>query len=240
MVTYNQNLFDAQWLTVQNDLNRAIEKLSALRQKLEDRVSGLQTRGKVPTVESIRKQAKACLHRQHMARLIDVTITETADGIPRLEYAVNTAALEQLTQTSLGKNILITNQAGWKDAAIIRAYRSQFIIEGVFKEMKDRTTGSWWPLFHWTDSKIQVHGLYCTIALLLRSLLLRRVHQAGVRLSMNRLLDELDDIREVVNVYPRKRRQKAESTQTVLTKTSDLQQKLLSILHLDKQKSVLG
>lgn len=78
---------------------------------------------------------------------------------------------------------------------IIKAYRSQFIIEDVFKEKKDRSTGSWWPLYHWTDSKISVHGLYCTIALLLRALILRRVRQAGIGLSMKRVLAELDTIK---------------------------------------------
>lgn len=37
LVTYNQNLFDAQWGTVQNDLAKALGELSALSQRLEDR-----------------------------------------------------------------------------------------------------------------------------------------------------------------------------------------------------------
>jgi transposase len=40
---------------------------------------------------------------------------------------------------------------------IILAYRSQFNIENVFKEMKDRDIGNWWPVFHWTEQKIQIH-----------------------------------------------------------------------------------
>src|SRR5437899_10565139 len=51
--------------------------------------------------------------------------------------------------------------------------------------MKDRHIGAWWPLHHWTDSKIQVHGLYCTIAVLLRALLWRRARQAGLRSSIS-------------------------------------------------------
>ena len=74
----------------------------------------------------------------------------------------------ELADTYLGKNILISNREAWDDERIIEAYRSQFIIENVFKEMKDRTHGNWWPMNHWTDSKIAVHALYCTIALLLQ------------------------------------------------------------------------
>jgi transposase len=61
VVSYNQNLFNAQWLTLQNDISKAIEKLSLLRQKLEDRVNGVITRGKVPTLESVKKQCISAL-----------------------------------------------------------------------------------------------------------------------------------------------------------------------------------
>jgi len=58
---------------------------------------------------------------------------------------------------------------------------------------------------------------------------------------MKRMLSELNDIREVINFYPRKRRQKVERKQTILTKTSELQQKLISILGVQEDaSSVLG
>ena len=96
-------------------------------------------------------------------------------------------------------------------------------------------------MHHWTDSKIQVHGLYCTIALLLRALMWRRVQAAGVSLPLKRLLSELDEVREVVNVYPKKRRQKTQRSQAVLSKTSELQDRLIAVLGLrDKHNASLG
>lgn len=242
IVTYNQNLFNSQWMTLQNDVEKAIDKLSALQQKLEDRINGIVTRGKAPSEESLQDQCKQILARQHLKRVIDVTIDRVHDGKFRMKYGINAEKLQELADTYLGKNILITNRADWDDVKVIQAYRSQFVIEEVFKEMKDRHTGSWWPLFHWTDSKIRVHGLYCTIALLLRALAYRRVTtRAGVLISMKRMLSELKGIREVVNVFPKKRGQKMERRQTVLTKTSELQQKLISALELEAElKSVLG
>src|SRR2546428_5522086 len=94
------------------------------------------------------------------------------------------AAQQKLKDTHLGKTLLITGHKEWTDAQVIRAYRSQFVIEEVFHEMKDRHIGAWWPLRHWTDSKIQVHGLYCTIAVLLRALLWRRGPPARVAPSL--------------------------------------------------------
>lgn len=241
VVTYNQNLFNAQWLTLHNDIARASEKLSSLRDKLRDRAGAIIKRGKVPTATSIATQCRKILGRQHLKDIITVTIGKGRNEVPQLDYAIDTAALHELSQTWLGKNILITSRDDWDDAKIIEAYRSQFIIEDVFKEMKNRNTGSWWPLHHWTDSKIRVHGLYCTLAVLLRAVLVRRLRNAGLELSLKRALSELNSICEVVTVYPRKRRQRAGQKQTTLTKTSELQQQLLSILGLNREDvAVLG
>ena len=237
VVTYNQNLFHAQWLTLQKDMERASAKLAALQQKLQDRAAGLIKGGRAPTVPSVTSQAKTILRRQHLRGIIPLTISTGAQGVPQLSYTIDAEALKKVAETSLGKTILISNREEWTDDRIIAAYRSQFIIEGVFKGMKDRRTGTWWPLHHWTDAQIKVHGLYCAVAVLLRGLMWRRVRQAGLKLSMNRLLSELGAIREVINVYPPRRGQKAERKQTVLSRTSDLQQQLLRILAIDKQES---
>ena len=173
--------------------------------------------------------------------LVRFTVEIDEQDLPRLKYEVNTKAMDQLTNTYLGKNILVTNREEWSEEKIILAYRSQYLIEDVFKEMKDRGIGSWWPMHHWTDSKIRVHGLYCTIAILLRGLLLRRIRCAGLDISMKRLLRELQQIREVINVYPLKRGQRAARQQTVLSKTNELQDRLLSTLALRKpEEHVLG
>jgi transposase len=236
VVTYNQNLFNAQWLTLQKDMERASAKLAAVQQKLRDRAAGLIKGGRAPTLQSVTSQGKTILRRQHLRAVIPLTISTGAQGIPQLSYTVDAAALQKVAETYLGKTLLISTRAEWTDERIITAYRSQFIIEGVFKGMKDRRTGTWWPLHHWTDAQIKVHGLYCAVAVLLRGLLWRRVRQAGLKLSMNRLLSELGAVREVINIYPPKRGQKAERRQAVLSRTSELQQRLLAILGMEKQE----
>jgi transposase len=239
IVTYNANLFQTQCLTLHNDLTKVMTALGALRQRLQDRARGLITGGKCPTVASITKQCQAILGRQYMKRIVTYTVNKDDHDIPQLEYTIDHDVIKQLSDTSLGKNILVTDRHTWDDDQIIVAYRSQFHIEQVFKEMKDRDIGSWWPLYHWTDQKINVHGFYCTIAILLRALLHRRVKQAGIDMSMKRLLAELEAIKEVIVFYPKKRGAKTEPRHTVLSKTSELQQSLLSILHVKPEETVL-
>jgi len=129
VVTYNQNLF--------NDITKASEKLSLLRTKLQDRAGGIIKRGKIPTAKSIETQCRNILSRQHLKNIIKVTIRKGPDEIPQLDYTIDTVVLDELSQTWLGKNILITSRDQWADSKIIEAYRSQFIIENVL-----------WPLLY--------------------------------------------------------------------------------------------
>ena len=239
VLTYNPNLFDSQWATVQNDLAHALGQLAAVQQNLRDRAAGLVQGGTPPTVESVERKCQQILQRQHLRQLVQTTLTQDAAARPRLSYHTDVATQQQLQDTYLGKTLLITGHKQWSDAQVIRAYRSQFVIEEIFHEMKDRHIGAWWPLHHWTDSKIQVHGLYCTIAVLLRALLWRRARQAGLRLSMSGLLEKLSQLRQVINVFPAKRAGQPKPEQEVLTKRDETQSKLIEILGLQSPKSAV-
>jgi transposase len=237
VMTYNENLFASQWATVQNDLTQALGHLADVRQNLQNRASGLLTGGVKPSVASVERKCGQILHRQHLRQLVEITVTRNSDGVPQLACQATLEAQQKLADTYLGKTLLITGHKDWTDAQVIRAYRSQFVIEEIFHEMKDRHIGTWWPLRHWTDSKIQVHGLYCTIAVLLRALLWRRARQAGLRLSMSALLEKLGRIQQVINVYPARRAGPSVAEQSVLTKRDEVQEKLIEILGLQMPKS---
>lgn len=239
VLTYNQNLFDCQWATVQNDLAHALGQLAAVQQNLRDRAAGLVKGGTPPTLELVERKCQQILQRQHLRQLVQTTLTRDAAARPLLSYHTDAAIQQQLQDTYLGKTLLITAHKQWSDAQVIRAYRSQFVIEELFHEMKDRHIGAWWPLHHWTDSKIQVHGLYCTIALLLRALLWRRARQAGLRLSMSGLLEKLGQLRQVINVFPAKRTGQPKPEQEVLTKRDETQSRLIEILGLQSPKSAV-
>ena len=166
-------------MTLQKDIAKAIKRLSEFQGRLAGRAAGLIKGGKRPTPASVGQKCRSILRRQHLKDVIRVTIEDDPKGQPQLTYDIDTDALNRIAETHLGKTILISNRAEWSDERIIEAYRSQSLIEAVFKEMKDRSTGSWWPLNHWTDSKLRVHGLYCSMAQLLRSVMWRRVGGPG-------------------------------------------------------------
>ena len=186
VVTFNDNLYTAQVKSINNEIDKCLEKLSLLSKKLADRGTGKITKGKKPTIESVKKQVSSILSGQHMKKLIKTEVSEY-NNIPALTYSLKGEVYAELADTYLGKNIIITDNHDWETDDIILTYRSQYIIEDTFKQMKDRKTGTWWPMYHWTDQMIRVHGFYCSLSLLIRALIMKRVQDAGVSMSMNKL-----------------------------------------------------
>jgi transposase len=229
-----------QCRTVENDIAKVLEKLSTLQQRLRDRTAGRIRGGRAPTLESVRKQCEGALHRPFLKQIITVDIKEGQGekATPELRYQIDAGAREEIFNTYLGKNILISSHENWSNEKIIRAYRSQYQIEEVYKQMKERHCGPWWPLNHWTDQMIEVHGLYCTIAVLMRGLMMRQIQAAGINLSLGRAMKELAAIREVVNIYPAARRKKNETRQVVLSRLNKVQEKLMRALDLTPKTDV--
>ena len=169
-----------------------------------------------------------------MKKLIKTTVTEH-NGIPMLTYELDTDEYAKLADTYLGKNIIITDNHDWSTEEIVVTYRSQYIIEDIFKQMKDRKTGTWWPMYHWTDNMIKVHGLYCSLSLLLRALIMKKVQDAAMPMSMTKLHDKLSGIREVLNIFPRRKNKQV--TQSVVSKMDEVQQRLFDLFGMEKYLS---
>lgn len=234
VLTFNQNLYNDQVKTLYNDMERCQEKLSALSRRLKDRAEGLTTRGKKPTKASVGTHVKEILQRQYMKQLFKVDYQEK-NSVPLISYSLDGEEFALLTDTFLGKKILFTDNHDWKTEDIILAYHGQHIIENIFKETKDNKIGCWWPVNHWTDQKIKVHGLYCTVTLLIRALMIMKTRQGNINLSLGRLHEKLKGVKQVINIYPKqegKGNRKEMKTRT-LTKMDEIQEKLFQLFRMN-------
>lgn len=234
IITFNNTLYTSQVQSINTEIAKCFQKLDVLSGKLADRRAGRIKKGKNPTVNSVTKQVGSILSGQHMKTLIERTINE-AQPVPSLSYSLNTTAYEELADTYLGKTIIITDNHDWPTEEIILTYRSQASIEDCFKHMKDRKIGMWWPMFHWTDHMIRIHGFYCSLALLLRALLMKQVEEAGIGISMNTLHEKLSGIREVLNVF--RKRSNTQATQSVVSKMDPVQRKLFILFNMEQYVS---
>jgi transposase len=232
LITFNQNLLNGQLQGLTASLNKARRKLRDLQQQLRRWRQG-KVKGKAPALESVRKQVQAIRSGQFVKTILKAEVCVVCKGL-ELTYSTDQAALDRLCQVQLGKTILFTDNAHWLDEDIVLAYRSQYHIENAFRQMKNPHFLGWSPMYHWTDSKIQVHAFYCVLALLLTSLLQRELARRGEELSVNRILEELGGIQETLIVYPRRQGQRQHTTATCLTRMSPLQNRLFSLLDLKR------
>jgi len=104
--------------------------------------------------------------------------------------------------------------------------------------MKDTTFLGFRPIYHWTDQKIKVHAFYCVLALRLCYLLNRILHENGLKMSIDKMLSMLSDIKQVINIYPKKGSSKKDREIHSLTKLSSEQKKVAKILDILKYKVV--
>jgi transposase len=233
VLTFNQNLYDGQLQGFTAHLGKARRKLRDLQTQLQRRREGKVKGGKAPTLDSVKKQIHTICSAQFVEKILKAEVQQLGKGL-ELTFRTDQAALDRLCRVQFGKTILFTDNADWSEEQIVLAYRSQYHIEDAFKQMKNPHFLGWSPMFHWTDSNIQVHAFYCVLALLLTSLLQRELAGKGEPLSINRLLEELGGIRETLVVYPRRQGQRQASTAVCLTRMTALQQRLFSLLDLQR------
>jgi transposase len=233
VVTFNQNLLDGQMQGLTANLNKARGKLRELQRQLRRWREGKVRGGKKPTLAGAQNQVRSICSAQHLKVILKAEVKAVRGGL-ELSFATDQAALDRLCRVQLGKTLLFTDNADWSDEEIVLAYRSQYHIEDAFKQMKHPHFLHWSPMYHWTDSKIRVHAFYCVLALTLSSVLQRDVWRMGEQLSINRLLEELGGIRETLVIYPRRQGQRQNRTAPCLTRMNPLQQRLYSLLDLQR------
>src|SRR6266705_1980206 len=231
VVTFNQNLLDGQLQGLTTSLNKARVKLRDLQHQLRRWREGKIRAGKAPTLEGVTKQIRSICSAQFVRLILQAEVQPVRKGL-ELTYSTDRAALDHLCHVQFGKTILFTDNADWTEEQIVLAYRSQYHIEDAFKQMKNPHFLGWSPMFHWTDSKIQVHAFYCVLALLLTSLLQREPSRQYEPLRFTRLLEELGAIRETLVISPRRQGPRDYPTASCLTRMSPLQQRLFSLLGL--------
>lgn len=200
LVTYNRGLFEAQRKTLVRESNKRKRALRKLQESLER--AGRRSNGKRPTVDGTNKKVEALLSARHMGELFTAKVRARRHGLPSLSFRFEEAAWLKLCRTLLGKTLLFTDQDAWSDEKIVLAYRSQSHVEAAFRRMKDPRFLTFRPAFHWTDQKLRVHAFYCVLALMILSLLRRKLSRAGIELSVVRMVDSLAAIHEVDVLYP--------------------------------------
>lgn len=128
-----------------------------------------------------------------------------------------------------GKTIHFTDNHNWSDKEIITTYRSKNTIESQIKNMKNPHIIEISPVRHWKDETIRCHIFHCVTALMLLTVLKKKLHSNGVELSIAQMVKKLRDIKQIEFKIPQKR---MASRKTV--KMDKTEKKIYKILDLEK------
>jgi transposase len=228
VVTYSQPFAAKQRRSFNQTLAKAHREL--------DELKGIVERGKHRMDQrALEERIKTILKRRWLKDVITVEHDLQASSF---EYRTDPDQIERIAEREWGKRIIFTDRDEWTDQEIITAYRAQSHGENAFRQSKDREFVSYSPTFHWTDQKLKVHSFYCTIALMIVSLIERQIrhadiHQDGLPLGAKLAMRLLNEIDEVTLIYPPAGgRQGRPRVRTILAELDDTQRQLYQTLDL--------
>jgi transposase len=216
IITFHPKLYERQRKTLQARLEKAS---LALERRFKEEQSKEEYRHKP---EVLLKQYEAYLKKKGLHGLLRVKI--------RGHRLIICKALRPLRkrEKSFGKTILFSDRDELSSQQIIDAYHGKNVLEENFKFLKERHYLHFEPVYHWTDQKIKVHALMCVLGLILVKLLLYRISQANLSMSLPVLMEELKDMKKIILVYPQGQ------VKQKLSKLSSIQQQLFRLFNLSK------
>ena len=185
-------------------------------------------------------RVKEALSPRWMKDLYGYEITGATLDDLALSWSFDDDAFEALKERELGKRIIFTDRHQWSTERIVSAYRSQWEVEAAFRQIKDPRRVAFRPIYHWTDQKIKVHGLYSVAALMLVNLAWREAKRAGLDLSPNEVMDALSSIRETTLLYPPSKGHGKPRVLQKLTRMDPIQQQLFELFELDAFAARVG
>ncbi len=219
VVTFNPRTYRKKIHGMSRTILRTKRKLQELRRTLK-------SVDKRTTVQSVERKVQEILSESHIAPVFDVKVSSYYG---KYRMSIRTAPLViKDYRARFGKNILFTDHLDWSNEDIILGYRDRHKIETSFRLTKDPFLVRWTPMYHWTDSKIRVHGLTCVMALLFLSLLHKKMKEAKVSMSLDRAMETLRSIRLAYCYYPRK----AQPVRKIC-RLSSTEKELLTALNLE-------
>jgi transposase len=224
VVKYSASFAGEQLHSLTTSLSRVLQSLRCLAQELNKPKARWKR-------EQIERKINRWLSAPFLAELIRYQLQEQ-DGGWHLQFDFDSAALPQLLNQRLGRTVLLTNRMDWSAEQVVAGYGGQQSIERVFRGLKDGQWLGWDPMYHWTDRKIRIHAFYCMLGISLLQYVHQQAKAAWADLSVEQLLEELEQIKQFVLLYPPQGEKGPPRTAYVLSQQTLAQQALVKTLGL--------
>ncbi len=226
VLKYSASFAGEQLHSVTTSVSRVLQSLRRLTRELnQPKVHWKQ--------QQIVHKIQRWLSAPFLGELIRYELEQT-NGLWHLQFDFDTAAFSQLLEHRLGRTVLITNRLDWSAEQVVAGYAGQQSIERVFRGLKDGDWLGWDPMHHWTDRKIRIHAFYCMLGISLLNYVHRQAIAAWADLSLEQLLEELEQIKQFVLLYPPQGEKGPPRAAYVLSQQTLVQQALVKSLDLQR------
>ena len=226
VVKYSASFAGEQLHSVTTSLSRVLQALRRLARDMKKPKARWKR-------EQIVRKIERWLSVPFLHELIRYQVEEQTDGW-HLQFDFDSIALPQLLNRRLGRTVLLTNRMDWSAEQVVAGYAGQQAIERVFRGLKDGDWLNWDPMHHWTDRKIRIHAFYCLLGISLLHHVHKQAQTAWADLSIEHLLEELEQIKQFVLLYPPQGEKGPARTAYVLSQQTLAQQALVKALGLEQ------
>jgi transposase len=226
VVKYSASFAGEQLHSLTTSLSRVLQSLRRFAQQLNKPKARWKQ-------EPIVRKIGRWLSAPFLTDLIRYQLQEH-DGRWHLQFDFDSDALPQLLNQRLGRTVLLTNRLDWSAEQVVAGYAGQQHLERVFRGLKDGDCLGWDPMYHWTDRKIRIHAFYCMLGISLLQFVHKQAQAGWADLSLEQLLEELEQIQQFVLLYPPQGEKGPPRTAYVLSQQTLPQQALVKTLGLER------
>jgi transposase len=185
---------DQRVFVIDSDERRAYEQgkreqaLTRTRAKLQG-VQQQVARGKLLEPAKIGAAAERALRAHHGYRYFAWKLEDGAFTF--FDHPINLEREKRLE----GKYIIATSEKDWGPADAVATYKQLLVVETGFRDLKDVLGLR--PIYHQIEPRVRAHIFVAALALLLKTLLERRLQESQVNLSARDALQAVATVRHV-------------------------------------------
>jgi transposase len=222
LVSFSPRFYRTQVRTLDLLQRKATQRLFQLRVSIQQAVA----RNRPRTGKAVKGEIAQLVRHDRLKEFFAPTLHLHHGRVQALSWQWDQRKKRAIKHRDFGKTVLFTDRQELEPQRMVLAYRSQAKAEAMFRISKSRRPGLWWPAYHWTDSKLSVHALYCFLALLFIRIVLLRLHERNLAVGVDLLTERLRGIQEALVVYANG------AAQRVITERSPEQEELFAALEL--------
>jgi transposase len=196
VLTYDEKTFNKKMNTWKENMKNVVDEI-------EEFIGSKLNIKKWRNREAVEKKIEAMISKKKFKDIIQFKVSGEY-GKLEVFISIHTDGSERLRE-SWGKTLIFSSCEDKDIVDVIKGYRMKNDIEECFKILNNSHLLSIRPIHHWTDQMIKAHMATCVFGLELVQLMLKKLNDNGVFISVQKMFESLNDITLIKLAYNKKK-----------------------------------